>query len=376
MKYLSIVIIFLAISIFQDEKEEIIRFEDKNLFSEFPVRNFVIADFRDTIPNDTLFVYNNHANQPGFYSRKIITGVCIKGECRMVNIELYWNITGRYIGFKLPQGEFLSKTEHVKFKPEEYDRLHILLKDHQSALANYRLEELVPVQDTNKQKVDAVSSATIAAVLDYIVEGAVYTTYTLWHIIYGPAKREIERISTAKITPDLAMRILESQNLRDKVWCLNHLTADLEFTEELQNKLLSYISGNDVYLAERSLNALKPGALDNALQQKLAGIFNSAGFLQKRLIIQKLNEIETLDYKAALELATEMPKLNGALIKQMLELFASHRQFSDDIIAKASELLENENRYISNQAFSFLENASTSDKKVLKKMDKYRKTTR
>ena len=42
---------------------------------------------------------------------------------------IYWNITGRYLGFELPVGEFLSKSEHKPFSEEEYERLNDLLAD-------------------------------------------------------------------------------------------------------------------------------------------------------------------------------------------------------------------------------------------------------
>ena len=109
-----------------------------------------IIDFRDTIPNDTLWEYRNAEKMPLMYSRKIFTGVCIDGECRMVNIELFWNITGSYLGFKLPKGGYLSKLKHIPFSANDYDRLHILLSDPLSALANYSINELAPNKDSTK----------------------------------------------------------------------------------------------------------------------------------------------------------------------------------------------------------------------------------
>lgn len=373
MKITGVILLFLLFTFSVNEKVEINRFNTPAFKGKVEKIIPVIAEINDTIPNDTLHVYYTADNIPVKYSRKIITGVCIKGECRMVDIELFWNITGRYLGFRLPPGEFLSKTEHVKFEPKEYDRLHVLLNDHQSALANYRLDELVPEKDTAKQKVDALSTATIAAVLDYIVEGAVYTTYTLWHIIYGPTKREIERLTSEKMDSRLALKIFESDNIRDKVWCLNHISADVYITAELQSQLMKFILGEDVYLAERALNALKPELIDSDIQRELASAFKNAGFLQKRLILQKFKEVNNPKPEIFVLLTSDIQNLNGSLVKILLDLLEWHQINNLAMANEICDLLKNENRYIANNAYHFLTNANITDKKIQKQLEKYKK---
>ena len=44
-----------------------------------------IIDFKDTIPNNTLLIYIDTDEYPVEYSRKIVVGVCIGDECRLVN---------------------------------------------------------------------------------------------------------------------------------------------------------------------------------------------------------------------------------------------------------------------------------------------------
>ena len=366
-------LVFILFTSFFPNKEEIKRMNTPTLSTEIESVVPFVAEINDTIPNDTLLIYLDKNGFPVKYSRKVITGVCIKGECRLVNIELFWNTTGTYLGFELPKSEFLSKTEHVKFKPEEYDRLHELLGDPQSALANYSLNELVPANDSVPGKVDAVSSATIAAVLDYIVEGAVYTTYTLWHIVNGQTKREIEKKTSAVLSANLALELLKSENIRDKVWCLNHISSEMEINPALLSKFIEFISGKDVYLAERSLHALKEKTLTPDVQIELANAFLTSGFLQQRLILQKLKEAENLSPDAVHQFLTNLKNLNGALIKNTFDLFSIHKIYYPEVLEIASELLNHENRYICDQAFQFLENSQTQDKKQIKKMEKYKR---
>ena len=358
MKIMSgIILIFIVFFSFQNEKERIKRFNQVSQFNK--VQRIVPhkIHFQDNFLNDTLIEYVDINNIPLMYSRKILTGVCVDGECRLVNIVLYWNITGRYMGFELPRGEYLSKTEHEPFKPEEYDRLHELLAEPFSALAHYSIEELVPTKDSANFKIDAVSSATTSAVLDYIVEGAAYTTYTMWHIVYGQTKREIEKLTTENLNSEIAIRLLKSEILDDQVWALNHISDSTNINPELQKILLDYISGKDVYLAERSLIALKPGILANErIQNQLVAIFAYTGFLQKKLIVQRLEEAPQLQPEVVLIFSNELNELNGVLVKNILDLFKIHNIEDEAVAIEVAQLLKNENRYIANQALKYLEN--------------------
>jgi len=372
--------IFIGISLFlilffsfQNEREKITRMNFPSVSGEIDKITPQVIDFKDTISNDTLLVYSDINNCPVKYSRKITVDVCVDSECRMVNINLFWNVTGRYLGFELPAGEFLSKTEHDPFNKVEYDRLHSLLADPLSALANYSLNELVPETDSSRLYIDAVSSATISAVLDYIVEGAVYTTYTLWHIVYGSTKREIEKLTTTKLNSELVLKILESNNNDDKIWVLNHISNSVKITPELQNKLMEIISGSDIYLAERSLNALKPDALTDSVQFELINIFNNTEFLLKRLIIGKLKQAPELSDEVATIISSQIKTMNGALVKNTLELFKLHNVNSETVIIQIAKLLKNENRYIAKQAFDYLNGTDNLNKKTLKKVEKYKK---
>src|SRR5690606_32271557 len=50
-------------------------------------------------PKDTLFQLLSREGKPVSYYRKIITEVCFDSSCRLLRVNLYWNVTGRYLGF-------------------------------------------------------------------------------------------------------------------------------------------------------------------------------------------------------------------------------------------------------------------------------------
>ncbi len=369
--FLKIVAFILVLFSFQNENEKVVRMYESSVLKDIAVKVPRLVEFHDTLHNDTLWEHLSADNFPIMYSRKITTGVCIKGECRPVNIELFWNCTGRYLGFELPHGEFLSKTEHVRFNQMEYDRLHELMADRNSPLATYTLEELVVIKDTIKSGVDAVTSATIKAVMEYIVEGAVYTTYTLWQIVNGQTYREIEKITSERLTDKYVSELLESSRIEDQIWTLNHISARINLSPALQNKLMELISGQDVYLAERSLNAIKPEALTGEVQSRLISVFDNTGFLQKRFILQKLKDAPDFSPELAVTLSGKIINLNATLIKLSLELFEFQKVDDETVNASISKLLKNENRYISNLAIQYLENKVHLDKKTSKELEKY-----
>uniref|UniRef100_UPI003217F07A hypothetical protein n=1 Tax=uncultured Draconibacterium sp. TaxID=1573823 RepID=UPI003217F07A len=147
----------------------------------------------------------------------------------------------------------------------------------------------------------------------------------------------------------------------------------MDISEDLQKKLIELISGQDIYLAERALNALKPEMLNTDIQLKLSKLFKSSGFLQKRLILQKLKEANTLTPEVVMSLSAEINRLNGALTKNMLELFKLHSVTDKYTVSEITRLLKNENRYISNQACRYLEEIKQLDKKTEKSLEKYKK---
>ncbi len=371
-------ILFLALFSFNNKQEKICRFNQSGLIEQTATIVPHVIEFQDTIPNDTLFEYSDINQIPLYYSRRILTGVCVDGKCRMVNINLYWHVTGRYLGFKLAAGEFLSKTEHHPFMPGEYERLHSLLADPLSPLSQYSIDELVPKKDSLNQdstkRIDAVSSATIAAVLNYIVKGAVYTTYTLWHIVYGQTRREVELLTSENLSSPLIYRLLESESLDDQVWALNHISEKIKLTSEIKNKLFEFISGDDIYLAERALNAIQPSTLSNKIIQiELAKTFETAGFLRKRLILQKLKEAPVLHNEVIEIFTSQLTQLNGSLVKSMIELLLQFHIENEQIVAEVQILLKNENRYIASQALKYVEAMDNADNKTKRNIRKYKK---
>ena len=326
----------------------------------------------DGIP-DTLFQIRSASGLPIAYYKKIYTGVCFDNECRMLDIVLYWNITGRYLGFELPEGEFLSKFDHEPFTESEYERLHGLLADLLSPLGMYAYNELAPKPPVEEEEVDGITSATSKDILEYVVEGAAFTTYTLRTLVYGPIQDEVESLTRQALSEELVLKILESPDVSDRIWALGHVRDHLELTPALRVAILNFIDDDNYSLAERAVHAIGSGELEsNALQMLLLEKFYQSDYGLQKLILDKLKEAPQLDAKVTADLAQNLKKWEGGLLSNVLDLYIAQKVYDIETCRMVSELLQNENRYISQKAFNFLESNGQSYEEVDKQLDVYR----
>lgn len=316
-----------------------------------------LASDQDSIATDTIFQVLSQDGYPLRYYRKIRTSVCFDNKCRLLKCTLYWNITGRYLGLELPKGEFLSKAKHKPFKKAEYERLDFLLADPLLPLAGLSYSELAPRPKIreNKDDVDAVSSATAKNVLDYIVPGAAYTTYKIWHVVYGPTQDEIQDLTKKSLSADLILRILESDDPADKIWALNHIRGFVILTSRLREKLISFIDNSGYNLAERALNAfdakeLQSDTVQIALGDKLA----QSSYAIKKLIIAKFKDAPQLSEQAIVNLAQVLKSANPELISNVLDVFSAHKISDTATCRTIASLLNDQNSFVARKAYKYL----------------------
>ncbi|QEC53441.1 hypothetical protein EDD80_103195 [Anseongella ginsenosidimutans] len=337
----------------------------------------------DSIPNDTLFQIRSREGFPLAYYRKVNTNVCFDGKCRMLDVWLYWNITGRYLGIELPPGEFLSKSDHERFNHAEYDRMNKLLADSLSPLADFTFEELVPSSGdpfpssgTNELTgftADAVTSPTAPAMKEYVVEGAAYTTYRLWHFVYGPSREEIIRLTEEALSPPLLQKILESPDKSDVAWALQRMQGYTGLSTGLQKTVLGFIRDEDYSMANMAIKALNPAdlasaSLQHALLEKLPGL----NYSLKNRIIDKLKEAPDLDEKVKIRLANNLAAAEGSFLTNILDLFDRQSVDDDETCRVLSGLLQHANQFVAGKIFNFLEKAGSEDETVRERMAQYK----
>lgn len=330
------------------------------------------VDFSDSLAADTLYQVRAANGIPVSYYRKIRTSVCFDNKCRLLDIIVHWNITGRYLGFELPPGEFLSKAEHEPFTTQEYLRLHKLLADPNSPLAEFSYNEVVPAADN--QEIDAVSSPTAKNLVAFVVEGAGFTTYMLWHIVHGATPDTVMRATRRALTPALLSEILKSPDISDRIWALNNRAVLRMRTPEIQAQILSLIQSEEFSLAERAVHAIDTTDLQKGeFQVMLVQTLDGANYALKKRVIEKLGMAGALDSRVSGMLADKLMQVSGDLVSTILDLFSKQGIHDDEICTKVARLLQHDNRYISRQALMFLEQVPVPDNEIVQKLKRYRR---
>ena len=325
--------------------------------------NYSKKENRLTSFGDSLFLVKARDGLPVHYFQQYNTGVCFDNKCRPLSISIYWSVTGRYLGFELPKDEFLSKTDHEPFVPEEYEFLNSLLANPDLPYADMEYHELMDQPSDAVESVDAVSGATSAMVSNIVVKGAVYTTYKLWNIVYGPTKDFIADHTGSILTPQLIEEILMANNQEDKVWVLERFPENIEMTDSLLDIIETLIVQADFHMAYTAAHAIKGSQLRSDGIQNM--LFNAYGKSNdpsiKSLIINKLGQAPFLCTEVINSSRNYIEKLNGNELVDMLNLLKKHNVTDKQTVLIVEKLLSNENIFIVNQAQKFLNQAQLSN---------------
>lgn len=333
----------------------------------------IVVTFKDSVTNETIYLLKSKDNVPLHYFKKVTGEVCDDEVCRLLDILVYWNITGRYLGFELPKGEFLSKYDHDPFSENEYQRLHTLLADSSIPLDAVSFEKLVEQPKNEEGTVDAVSGATSKSVADMVVKGAAYTTYKLWNIVNGPTMDFVSELTEKQLTPTLIHRILESPDNNDKLWALNRIDSTTELIPDLEISILEIISSDDFYMAYSAIQSLDSIHLKSTeLQQRLFSIYPKANHSIQKELLKKLGEAPILNSEVVKISRDLLTSLNGQQLDNLLKLYFKHGVNDLETCKVVAKILDNENKYISKKAYDFLLNIQTDDEFIMERLKAYK----
>ena len=375
VRYFGVVIVglILLILVSFQEKHPIKYMQVATIESSPAGEPSIVVTFKDSVTNETIYLRKTKDNIPLHYFKKVIGEVCYDDECRLLDIVVYWNITGRYLGFELPKGEFLSKYDHDPFSENEYQRLHTLLADSSIPLDAVSFEKLVEQPKNDEGVVDAVSGATSKSVADMVVKGAAYTTYKLWNIVNGPTMDIVSELTGKQLTPTLIHRILQSPDNNDRLWALNRIDSTTELTLDLETSLLEIIASNDFYLAYSAIQSLDAMHLKSTeLQQRLFSTYPKANHSIQKELIKKLLEAPILSSEVVTVSRGLLLSLNGQQLDDILKLYSKQGVNDLETYKEVSKILDNKNKYISKKAYDFLINIQSDDEFIMERLKAYK----
>ncbi len=313
------------------------------------------SDIRREQINDSIYQVTSSDGSPLFYFTQLNTGVCFDNKCRPLSIDIFWNITGRYLGFELPDEEFLSKTDHEPFTNAEYLKLDSLLANPFLPLGNYAFYDLVDTSSAGDPEVDGISGATARDVKDYLVPGAAYTTHKLWNVIHGPIQYEVIKATENELNDSLFIKILNSPVSADRIWAAERTHLLGELSTQTVDTIVSFIKVLDYSESYFMLKSMKAEQLhSDYLQSGLFRLIGKIDYALENQIFDKLKEPEELSPSVLEITVSNLRSYSDMQLVNVLKLLKHQQVGSPQLRSKLEKLAITKNAYIKNQIDGFL----------------------
>lgn len=363
-------------SIRPDEKGRI--FIDSPFRPDFAIKTSkVLINFNDSIPDDTLTIYFSATSQPEVFSRNIYTAVCIDSLCRPVDITLYWEVTGKYLGYSFSPGEELTKREHVPFWENDYKRLSEILSDSTSQLGFYSPEEIHPAKQAVK-KSDGITGATLPDLSPWIVPEAAYTSYTIWHLTYGATRDSIMNYTKKHLLSNhLLTNILQNKDPYNQIMALRWISESNLNDNQFIEPALTILQSGNYQSSRQALKFLKLSGINKErLQMESIKLLESEEFRIKNVAVEYISESEKLTGPVAKELMNHIYNDNYYLVNVILSLLEKRYNPDYDDQLNLCKLLDSKNENVAGRVYYFLLNLPVQSPDLAKQLNRYRRTNK
>jgi hypothetical protein len=338
-----------------------------------------VKEYRIT-ENDTL-TYSlklmlDENGKPQYFFRNIFTPVCYTNECKPVFVNFYWDLLGNYMRYDMPQGKILTKVDHDAFKKEDYEKLADILARPNSIFADLKMEDLITKgTDSLTANVDAKTGATLKTIKNEVIDGAVYTCFTLWHIAYGKQVVEKMKTITESFKNDKMLHaFLAGSNYHYQYWAMDKvISKNGAVRKAFEKDIEKIISGKNVFTAKAALQRTENNFFAGPKRQHwLWETFGSSSYVMQNAILKKWTHVPITDLLAG-KIAESLTASNPEQFQLKLHLLKSKRLFSNATSSLLSDQLTLANEEFGPAIFELLQNSGTKDASVIDKMEQYKK---
>ncbi len=222
------------------------------------------------------------------YMARVFTPVCEVDKCYAIQVDFYWDVTGRFHHYDTIPGQGLTKLDHIPFTDHDYVKLNYILSNPNSPLASYTKEELV--RDVRSSEIDGFTGATINEIKETVIGGAVYSCYTLWHIAHGAVKDSIQKVTMKMFTKDLVGKLVNQKDQEINYFLIDNFSTK-DFTSYLPEVLKSLEYGEG-YFAKNAIEKMPAEVLTDDLSQKFfASYFSHLDYFAQVALLKKLSGV-------------------------------------------------------------------------------------
>ena len=309
-------------------------------------------DSTDESSDQVIIELQDNKGLPLWFGRHFFKDVCISGKCKMIRLWLFWDGTGNYLGFQVPNEEPLTKSDHTIFEPKDYDKLDKILQDRASILRNLKQENLVIIPDSidNPYELDGYTAATQPALSEVVVKDAVYTCHTLWHTVYGPTQQEIFRLLDERADAEFLTQLIDTNQPEKIIWVIETLKKHREYHEEFYPRIMEFIKSEDEMLADNALDYFQKEVLkEEPIQLLLVKEMPSFSARVNVELIWRLIENGGVSEEIFLQLLqlVEIGKLQLTSLNLVYQLYRPDFIENEEIQMLLNNFLNGEDTYVS-----------------------------
>ncbi|MDF7819708.1 hypothetical protein P1X15_18960 [Runella sp. MFBS21] len=221
--------------------------------------------------------------------------------------------------------------DHKPFKPEDYEKLQNILANSRSLLKDVSMEDLVGKGTENlADSVDAKAGATLKTVKNEVIDGAVYTCYTLWHIAHGKVVAEMQRITETFKSEELLHRFLTDHNHHYQYWAMERfMTDEGKVTTGFEADIQQVIRGKNIFTARYALQKVNNQFFaDKARQLWLWETYQLASYALQIAILKKMINLSFMD-KIQEAIAQQLSNTNHEQATLLLKILSTQSKLSD-----------------------------------------------
>ncbi len=304
-----------------------------------------------------------------YWHRKIFTPVCQTGECKEIDVGIYWKCSGEFMGLEVYK-EHLTRTDHSIFSEDDYKKLIRVLMDDWSILREYEYDDLLtePLEETeNESTVDGVTGATRQEIADETVADAVFTTYTLWHLIHVGEKEQLRSASATLINEsiDLLNRLIHAKDIQYSTLVLE-LFAEGKLSYSTQIKDLIFkaaVTGENSIQRELALKSFsKFNFEDPLIQDEVSLVYNELRANDKIRILNYMKTPDQLTKSMYDALISELDLAEEWLAGSTFKVIKRFKPQNSKVIELAEKLSESQNTFARQSAIDLLEDVDGNEK--------------
>ncbi|MEA2069428.1 MAG: hypothetical protein U9P12_09520 [Verrucomicrobiota bacterium] len=290
------------------------------------------------------------------YCLLLKTKVCLDGTCEELEATLKWDALGRFSRLEHVEDAPLAKGDLKPFSAEDYVQLDQILRNRRSILGAHPLDFFLTHPTHQSTDVDGITAATPQAVKGAVVDGAAYTSWTLWHWANGEVVSQLYSQTLSLADADYLLQCLNSSDRRFVRFALDRLLEDGLEDPRQQTAIFHILESGGQANCTSALQLLLEASDDlDQVHQKLIGLIGKNGG-SSQLILAYLKEQPGLDLEIWVGLAEQLKHIPGYRdLDGALAVLTEHANGSPEVRSLVAQLLESEDRFVVRRAAIFLE---------------------